>query len=357
MSARSSSSRMVIGRAQAGRGRGQSVGTQTMGGGADWGDATGSGAARPRTFVPVGRVCDGDATGSRETVCSVIRRIDSEVGESPSLSLFPGAGGRRANGLLLPMAPGDMDGCVPSVTAEGRRMRSAVSLRTGWGGRGGLLDGVLGRGRRAVRWAAGVAPRVVHKPERRDGLDDGDADMGLGPTLPCRLGGSFRAWDVVQQGEAVSVRVVGWCCAENGQRARVVVWSRMDDGEATSHGEWDEGRSGYTAVGEGKGTVAKRVAGEEEMVVRVGLWKEGSGKCVDGEIRWRCGMKQLRRDGGGVLMRYGYWFFLEEPTQIRWFANTDTPEHVRLVAVRERGDVDEEMCRSISYVVVHVAGM
>ncbi|CDF39308.1 unnamed protein product [Chondrus crispus] len=245
-----------------------------------------------------------------------------------------------------------------------------------------ILPNIFCRGR-LMSWPVGVAPQVVYSAETSHDLDDGHGAAGLSATLLCKMGAKHRAWDIVGVGQGFCVRVVGWHGGDLGNNAgngggRAVVYSVRHKGE----GRRSEGFSvhggpaqvhderncsdfkGYHYISERLGTAAGcQSSAVEQIGLTVGVWVGGSvdeGKQVDlqGEVRWRVlGQGDCDATGrnGASLLRYGYYFFLDAPCATRLFTNTDTPEHVRLMARREvDGAVDMDASKLLTYVVVRV---
>lgn len=229
---------------------------------------------------------------------------------------------------------------------------------------GGLLSGGLfGKGgSKLVMWPVGVEPRVVYAWESRGEMADGHGGGGLRGTLLCKMGAGYRAWDVVRGGESVCVRIVGWYwgggCGGGGDVERIGIYSVVDGVKVGVHDECEGGSvvRGYHYVSEGRGVAVGRVVEEGSLLMlKVGLrWVGGE---VGGEVKWKVAEKGTEMRGGGAVLRFGYYFFLDEPCGVRLFTNTDTPEHVRLVARRTGdGTVDEETSRGLTYIIVRVGG-
>lgn len=246
-----------------------------------------------------------------------------------------------------------------------------------------ILPSIFCRGR-LMSWPTGVAPQVVYAAETSHDLDDGHGAAGLSATLLCKMGAKHRAWDIVRVGQKFCMRVVGWHGGDIGnkvgkQSGRTVVYSvrhredggtkegfAVHGGPAQVHDERNSGDfKGYHYVSERLGTAATwQSAGMEQVGLTVGVWVGGGeadeGKVVDvqGEVRWRVlaeGDGECAGRIGASLLRYGYYFFLDAPCATRLFTNTDTPEHIRLMARRQvDGAVDMEASKLLTYVVVRV---
>lgn len=263
------------------------------------------------------------------------------------------------------------------TVSQPRHLGRAASLRCDGVS---ILPNIFSRGR-LLSWPLGVAPQVVYAAETSHELDDGHGAAGLSATLLCKMGAKHRAWDVVRVGDGFCVRIVGWHGAElrnvrGGEGGRTVVYSNLHKDEggqvcsvkgspAQVHDERSSSDfSGYHFVSERLGAAAScAFSGMEQVGLTVGLWtgggtSQGPSTDLEGEVRWRL----LREDecetigrNGATLMRFGYYFFLDVPCATRLFTNTDTPEHVRLVA-RRAGDgaIDEEASKQLTYIVVRV---
>lgn len=244
-----------------------------------------------------------------------------------------------------------------------------------------ILPILFSRGR-LLSWPLGVAPQVVYAAETSHELDDGHGASGLSPTLLCKMGAKHRAWDVVRFGERFCVRVVGWHGGAlrdvpGGKGGRAVVYSVLhkdaqgrscvvEGGPAHVHDECTSSYfNGYHYVSERRGAAISCMPSDMEQIgLTVGLWAGGGtgesrGADLCGEVRWRLlreGETVTKGRNGRALLRFGYYFFLDVPCATRLFTNTDTPEHVRLVA-RRAGDgaIDEEASKQLTYVVVRVA--
>jgi len=79
---------------------------------------------------------------------------------------------------------------------------------------------------------------------------------------------------------------------------------------------------------------------------------------VNNDIRW-----DLADANGGTVrrgpspLRYGYYFILGEPSELKLFCATTTPEHMRLVA-QSYGEPRKAMLsptKSLSYVVIRIS--
>lgn len=265
-----------------------------------------------------------------------------------------------------------------SAASRGRNMPRASSLRSEGAPR--LTNLFTGRSK-LVTWPMGVAPRVLFCAETCNDLDDGRGAAGLSATLLCKMGSRHRTWDVVRAGERFCLRVVGWHGGEVSGApnldadGRAMVYSIFEDHDAGTEGKsvvHDEcsadAISGYHYVSDRRG-VAGRVCGREEDCLRltVGVWigqnTDGKVTNMTTEVRWRVLSPHEAEENAGnqgrpgaMLLRFGYYFFLGEPCSTRLFTNTDTPEHVRLVARRASdGSIDEEVSKSLTYVVVRVS--
>lgn len=244
-----------------------------------------------------------------------------------------------------------------------------------------ILPSLFSRGR-LLSWPLGVSPQVVYAAETSHELDDGHGAAGLSATLLCKMGAKHRAWDVVRVAERFCVRVVGWHGGElrdipGGKGGRAVVYSvlhkdaqgrscAVEGGPSHVHDECASSDfSGYHYVSERRGAAISCLPSDVEQVgLTVGLWAgggtgEGRGANLCGEMRWRLlreGETNSKGRNGATLLRFGYYFFLDVPCATRLFTNTDTPEHVRLVA-RRAGDgaIDEEASKQLTYVVVRIA--
>lgn len=243
---------------------------------------------------------------------------------------------------------------VQSLVQSGR-MRS---------GHGSLLGvGLFGKGGgKLVMWPVGVEPRVVYAWESRGEMADGHGGGGLRGTLLCKMGAGYRAWDVVRGGESVCVRIVGWHWGNGGgwseDVGRIGVYSVVDGVRVGVHDECDGGGvvQGYHYVSEGRGVAVGRIVEEGSLLMlKVGLrWVGGE---VGGEVKWKVAERGGEMRGGGAVLRFGYYFFLDKPCGMRLFTNTDTPEHVRLVAKKVgEGGIDEETSRGLTYIIVRVGG-
>lgn len=266
----------------------------------------------------------------------------------------------------------------PSTGSKSRNNPRTGSFRTEAAPR---LTGLFTNKSRLVTWPMGVAPRVLYAVETNNELDDGRGTAGLCATLLCKMGAGHRTWDVVRANEPFRLRVVGWHggnLTSTGNvdiDGRAVVYTTVDVSEAGNSGKTvvhDEccmsNVAGYHCVTDRRGTAVIRNGCNSDYVrVTVGLWighsDEGRVTDMSAEVKWRllssgeANKNSARRvPPGSMLLRFGYYFFLDEPCSTRLFTNTDTPEHIRLVARRlSDGVIDEDVSKALSYVVVRVS--
>lgn len=224
--------------------------------------------------------------------------------------------------------------------------------------------GLFSFGRKLMRWPEGVAPLALYA---KDGCADGTGRQGLRSTLLAKIEAMHMREVLVRCGEKFCVRVVGSFVGGEIGLGRVV-WSivrgeRGGNGERVIHAEGCAGSGGFVGVEDWRGLVVRGGGGggaSREVWISVGMEVDGrgsGGRDVRRDVRWRVVGDEEEMEVGrfSVALRYGYYFFLAEPCGLRLFTQVDTPEHVRLVAVREGdGSIDEEMSKRLSYIVVRV---